>query len=122
MNHKELEVWKCSMDLVSIVYALTASFPKDELYGLTSQMKRAVISIPSNIAEGSARKSNKEFLQFIMIALESLAELETQYLIAIQLKFTSKDENIITAFIEQRRLLLGFRNHIKKTYPITLNS
>ncbi len=114
MDHKELEVWKCSMDLVSKVYALTASFPKDELYGITSQMKRAVISIPSNIAEGSARKSNKEFLQFIMIALGSLAELETQYLIAIQLKFVEEDEKVLNSFAEQKRLLLGFRNHIKK--------
>ena len=80
-----MDVWKKSMDLVEAIYDLTASFPSEEKYGLTSQIRRASVSIPSNISEGAARKNNKEFSQFISIALGSLAELETQYLIAIRL-------------------------------------
>ena len=83
MNHKDLDVWKKSMDLVEAVYALTKSFPDDERFGLTNQIQRAAVSVPSNIAEGSARKSDKELIQFIYIALGSLSEIETQYLIAL---------------------------------------
>ena len=64
MDHKELDVWRKSIDLVELIYSLTSSFPKSERFGLTSQMRRAAISISSNIAEGSARKGNKELLQF----------------------------------------------------------
>lgn len=87
MNHKELDVWKKGMDLVEKIYSLSASFPAEERFGLTSQIRRAAVSVPSNIAEGAARKSDKELLQFISIAIGSLAELETQYLIAIRLGF-----------------------------------
>ena len=76
-NHKDLEVWKKSMDLVSNIYKITESFPNKELYGLTNQIRRAAVSIPSNIAEGAARNSKKEFIQFLYIALGSLSELET---------------------------------------------
>lgn len=77
MNHKEMEVWKRSMDLVECVYSVSQNFPKNEAFGLTSQIRRAAVSIPSNIAEGAARKSNKEFLQFLAISLGSLSEVET---------------------------------------------
>jgi four helix bundle protein len=86
MNHKDLEVWKKSMDLVEDVYALSKFFPNDEKFGLTNQIRRASVSVPSNISEGAARKSDKEFIQFLYIALGSLSELETQYLIAVRLK------------------------------------
>jgi four helix bundle protein len=78
MNHKDLDVWKKSMNLVVLIYDITSKFPSDERFGLTSQMRRAAVSIPSNIAEGAARKGDKEFIQFLMIALGSLSELETQ--------------------------------------------
>ena len=77
MNHKDLEVWKKSMDLVESVYQMTNSFPDSEKFGLTNQIRRAVVSIPSNIAEGSGIKSDKELIQFIYIAIGSLAEVET---------------------------------------------
>lgn len=80
-THKELIVWKKSMDLVKEVYILTNQFPKEELYGLTSQIRRAVVSIPSNIAEGHVRRHKKEFIHHLSIALGSAAELETQILI-----------------------------------------
>lgn len=113
MNHKNLEVWKKSMDLVEVVYALTLMFPDTEKFGLTNQMRRAVVSIPSNIAEGAARKSDKELIQFLHIALGSLAELETQYLIAVRLKYCNMNEGIENGLLEMKRLLLGLRNHIQ---------
>ena len=86
-THKDLDVWKKSMDFVTELYKQTASFPKVEIYGLSSQMRRAAVSIPSNIAEGAARKSNKEFIQFLYIALGSSAEVDTQLIIAKNLNF-----------------------------------
>jgi four helix bundle protein len=79
------------MTLTKQVYALTSDFPKTEQYGLTSQIRRSAVSIPSNIAEGSARGSTKEFVRFVNIALGSLAELETQLLIAVELKYLESE-------------------------------
>lgn len=84
-SHKDLEVWKRSVELVKTIYEITKSFPKEELYGLTNQMRRSAISIPSNIAEGAARNHNKEFIQFLYITLGSIAELETQIIISKKL-------------------------------------
>jgi four helix bundle protein len=75
-THKDLEVWKRSLDLVEKVYSMTRSFPKEEVYGLTLQMRRSAVSVPSNIAEGAARGSKKEFIQFLYIALGSLEEFK----------------------------------------------
>lgn len=86
-THKDLDVWKEAMDLAKEIYLLTSKFPKEEVYGLTSQIRRSVVSIPSNIAEGAARNSSKEFIQFLYIALGSLAELETQLLLSETLGF-----------------------------------
>ena len=90
-THKDLDVWKKSMDFVTKLYKTTISFPKEEIYGLTNQMRRAAVSIPSNIAEGAARKSNKEFIQFLYIALGSNVELETQLIISKNLKFINDE-------------------------------
>lgn len=114
MDHKELDVWKKSIDLVELVYSVTSSFPSSGQYGLISQMRRAAVSISSNIAEGSARKGNKELLQFLNVALGSLAELETQYIIAIRLKFMEKNNQVEEFLNDQKGLLLGFRNYIRK--------
>jgi four helix bundle protein len=113
MNHKELDVWKKSMDLVVLIYGVTQSFLSEEKFGLTSQLRRAVVSIPSNIAEGMARKGDAELIHFLHIALGSLAELETQYEIAIRVNFTMNDESVFLSMIEVRKLLLGFRNYLK---------
>ncbi len=79
---RELRAWQLGMDLTEKVYLLTDSFPKSEIYGLTSQMRRCAVSIPSNLAEGHGRTSGKEFLQFIGIAYGSICELETQILLS----------------------------------------
>lgn len=86
-THKDLDVWKLSIDLVEIIYRETRSFPREELYGITSQMRRAAFAIPSNIAEGFARFSEKETLHFLYISLGSLSELDTQIIISKRLEF-----------------------------------
>ena len=114
MNHKELDIWKYSMDLVEMVYTISSKFPDEEKYGITSQMRRAAISIPSNIAEGAGRKGDKELVQFISIALGSLSELETQYLIAVRLKFVESDEVLVDLIVKVKQILLGFRNYVMR--------
>ena len=114
MGHKDLEVWKKSMDLVVLVYKLTENFPDTEKFGLTNQIRRAVVSIPSNIAEGAARKNDKEFIQFLHIALGSLAEVDTQYLIASRLEYIPIDNKIENNIEEVRKLILGMRNYLLK--------
>jgi four helix bundle protein len=81
-SHKDLDVWKAAIILAKNIYKATATFPKEEIFGMTAQMRRCSISIASNIAEGAARQGNKEFIQFLYIALGSAAELETQLIIA----------------------------------------
>ena len=114
MNHKDLDVWKRSMDLVEEIYKLTSNFPSSEIYGLTNQLRRASVSIPSNIAEGAARKGDKELLYFINVAIGSIAEIETQLLIAMRLKYMNEDNSIFESATEVRKLLLGFRNYLNK--------
>jgi len=111
-THKDLDVWKKSMDLVEGVYRLTKSFPDAEKYGLTNQIRRCVVSISSNIAEGAARNTDKEFGQFCYIALGSLSELETQLLIAERLKY-SQNIDILENVVEIRRMLLGLIKYLK---------
>ena len=93
-SHKDLKVYQEALLLVKDIYCITSHFPKEELYGLTSQMKRCVISIPSNIAEGSGRKGNAELIRFLYISLGSLSELETQLDISIMLNFTKENKDI----------------------------
>ena len=89
--HEQLEVWKSAMQLVKAVYQMTAVFPAEERYGLAQQMRRAAVSIPSNIAEGAGRNGAKEFLNFIGISRGSLAELETQLQLSVMLGFAAWD-------------------------------
>lgn len=118
-GHKDLEVWKKSMSFVTTVYKLTQGFPKEEIYGLSNQMRRAAVSVPSNIAEGAARASVKEFIQFLHIALGSLSELETQIMIAGNLGFPG-DTNELTGEIGVlRKLLIGLIYSLKKRSEIS---
>jgi len=85
--HRKLDVWKKSMEFVKDLYKATKAFPKSEVYGLTSQMRRAAISIPSNLAEGAARKGSREFKQFLNIAQGSISELDTQIELSLMLDY-----------------------------------
>ena len=108
-THKDLNVWKESISLVTLIYEKTKLFPKDELFSLTSQIRRSAISIPSNISEGAARESNKEFLRFLFIAQGSVAELDTQLIIANNLKYLGKEDylQIYEKLAEIRKMLAG---------------
>lgn len=90
-SFKDLRVWQAGIDLVELVYRITGSFPSTELYGLTSQMRRAALSIPSNIAEGHQRHHLREYLQFLSVALGSMAELETQMEVARRLSYVTDE-------------------------------
>ena len=105
--HEKLEAWQQSMQLVKHIYDLTRSFPKEELFGLTQQMRRAAVSIPSNLAEGAARNGAKEYLHFIGIARGSLAELDTQIQIARLLGYCQNSEAITENLDRLGRLLTG---------------
>jgi len=123
-THKDLDVWKEAIAVAKEVYKLTESFPQEETYGLTSQMRRAAVSNASNIAEGAARNSTKEFIQSLYIALGSLAELETQLLLARELEFVPENPSPITdhrslitdldaSIVRIRKMLLGLIKYLK---------
>ncbi|WP_370631320.1 four helix bundle protein [Robertkochia aurantiaca] len=105
-SHKDLRVWNESIDLVEKVYALTKEFPKEELYGLTSKLRRGAISVPSNIAEGCGRKGNKELSRFLYLALGSLSEVETQFEISVRLKYLSRGHAPFDKIIYIRRMII----------------
>jgi|SRR5690554_818260 len=114
-THKDLDAWKKSIDFVTVVYKLTKGFPIEERYGLTNQIRRSAVSIPSNIAEGAARNYDKEFIQYLYIALGSAAEIETQLIIACNLEFISKEE-LEQLVLQQEtiaKLILGLIKYLK---------
>ena len=113
-SYKDLEVWKLSMSLVSGIYEITRSFPQEEKYGLTSQIRRASISIPSNIAEGASRKSTKEFIQFLYISNGSLSELETQIELAERLGLIDNTDDIFDKIKPLRKMLINLIHSLKK--------
>jgi len=94
-SYKDLEVWQVSMELVKNIYEITGKFPSSERFGLTQQIRRAAVSIPSNVAEGQFRNSSKEFKQFLSVALGSAAELETQVIIAGEINYLSLQESAL---------------------------
>lgn len=114
--HQNLEAWKQSFDLVKTLYSVTSKFPMDERFGLTSQIRRACTSIPVNIAEGSARRSDKELQQFLYIALGSASELDTLLLLSRELEFITLDDfdKVSIQLDLIFKLLLGFINMVKK--------
>ena len=105
--HEQLDAWKFSMELAKAVYQMTATFPAEERYGLSQQMRRAAVSIPSNIAEGAGRNGPKEYLHFIGVARGSLAELETQMQLAVMLGFTTADHAALEFADRAGKLLTG---------------
>jgi len=113
-THKDLDVWNESMDLAFNLYGITKNFPKEEVYGLTSQVRRSAVSIASNIAEGAARSSKKEFTQFLYVSLGSLAELETQLLLAKRLRYLDSNDVAFSKIDKIRQMILGLINYLKK--------
>lgn len=113
MHHKDLEAWKKSIELVVTVYSEVKNFPEDEKFGLISQIKRAAISIPSNIAEGAARNSDKEMIRFLDISLGSLAELETQFIIAENLGYIKENE-LCKKINEISAIIAGLKKYLLK--------
>jgi len=93
-THKDLALWQLAMDFVVEIYETTSQYPSEEKYGLVSQIRRSAVSIPSNIAEGAGRNSKKQYIQFLNIALGSIAEIETQLIIAKRLNFYTNDEQL----------------------------
>ena len=114
MDHKELDVWNKAIGFVVEIYEITKSFPKEEMYGLTNQLRRAAVSIPSNIAEGAARNSDKEFIHFLYIALGSSAEVETQIIISDKLGLFKNAGRVFNQLYDIRRMLLGLIKYLKK--------
>ena len=111
-----LEVWQKSRELVTIIYQLTGSFPKEELFGLTSQIRRSAVSVPSNIAEGCGRNTSKDTLQFLLIARGSLYELETQLYLALDLKYLEeiKFNEVLPQLTTCKKLPNGFINYFQQ--------
>lgn len=110
-GHRGLVAWQKAMELVTEIYRVTRDFPKDELYGLVSQLRRAAVSVPSNLAEGYGRNSRKEFHQFVGVARGSLAEVETQIEIAKNLHYVSQEScsELLSRVDEVGRVLTGLR-------------
>ena len=115
-NYSDLVVWQKAMQLVKIIYQLTKKLPKDELYALSNQMRRAAVSIPSNIAEGYERKSSKEYIHFLSIAKGSNAELQTQLRICVDIEYLSSEDTRTALDLseEVRKMLFSL---IKKLTP-----
>ena len=113
-NFKKLDIWTKSMDLASEIYSLTNTFPSNERFGLISQMQRSAVSIPSNIAEGSAKSSNKDFSRFLEISIGSSFELETQLILALKLNYV--EEGIYNStqnnINELQKMIIGFKNKL----------
>jgi four helix bundle protein len=113
-SYQDLEVWKLSINFVKEIYRLTEKFPPIEIYGLTNQIRRATVSIPSNIAEGQGRSSAKEFRQFLAIALGSLAEIETQLIIAREINLLGSEETepLLLTIDRIRKMIRGLSKSI----------
>ena len=111
-NFKELLVWKKSIDLVKSIYQITSMLPSDERFGLVTQMNRSSISVPSNIAEGSGRTSEKEFLHFLNIAISSSYELETQLIISKELYELDVDF-VLVQISEVQKMILGLKRNLE---------
>lgn len=112
--HHDLKAWQEAMELVKMIYENTSCFPESENYGLKSQIRRAAVSIPSNIAEGAARTGSKEFLQFLSISRGSLSEVETQLLIARNLGYIKHPDHVLEQIDKIFGLIGGLMNSLRK--------
>ncbi|MDO8786621.1 MAG: four helix bundle protein [Sulfuritalea sp.] len=113
-GHRELRVWQEAMALVELVYAITSTFPKDEQFGLTSQMRRAAVSVPANIAEGAARNGTKELLHFLGIASGSLSELDTHLELSSRLKFVADASDVQNKIDQVSALIMALSKSLRQ--------
>ena len=122
MYHKDLEVYKKSIEFVKDIYQITAKYPREEQFGLVSQMRRAAVSIPSNIAEGNARFSDRDTSRFVDMALGSLAEVDTQLLLSLELNFIAKVEYsyLLVKVQNIQALLVGLRKFFKSKETVRI--
>jgi four helix bundle protein len=119
-SYRDLHVWQLGMEIAEHIYQITRLFPKEEVYGLTSQLRRAAVSIPSNIAEGHARAFTKEYQRYLSIAVGSLAEVETLLQLATRFRFgdLTSIERAIDLLAEERRMLRGLQRSLRlKSQP-----
>ena len=114
-KHRDLLAWQHAIQLVTDVYRLTSTFPDSERFGLTSQMRRAAVSVPSNVAEGAARTTTKEYLHFLGIARGSLSELDTQLVIAQELAYAAATDDLEKRISDLFGLLNGLINSLKRS-------
>jgi len=122
-SYKDLEVWRKGLALAKSVYQATAKFPKEEKFGLVSQMRRAAVSIPSNIAEGQARQGTREYLHFLSHPSGSLAELETQLLLSVELGYCDRAgaDGIAAGITELQKMLAAIRRTLSIAGPLATN-
>ena len=115
-TYKDLIVWQKAIELVLKTYEVTEKFPKEEIYGITNQMRRCVVSVPSNIAEGCGRQTSKDTIHFLYISRGSLYELETQWYLVLDQKFINENDfqNVMIQIEICKKLLNGFINYYKK--------
>ncbi len=114
-DHRDLEVWKESVELVTKIYRASQSFPKHELYGLTQQLRKAAVSVPSNLAEGAARASRKEFIYFLRIARGSLSEVETQIEIANRLGYLTNPKEVSDSLLTVRKMISSLLSAVRRS-------
>ena len=112
-DHRDLDVWKTAMDLVTNVYERTKDLPKEEVYGLTAQIRRAAVSIPANISEGAARQTDKEFVHFLFISLGSASELETELVITERLGYLADVKLLLDQVAAVKKMLNGLIRHYR---------
>lgn len=114
-GYRDLKVWQLGIEISLAIYQLTETFPKHEVYGLTSQLRRASVSVPSNLAEGHSRSATKDLIRFVNMARGSLAEIETQLIIARSLNYCDsvEVERILSLTEEESRMLSGYRRSLK---------
>jgi four helix bundle protein len=121
-DYKDLLEWQNGMALSKLVYRLTVRFPRDEKFGLALQIRRAAVSVPANIAEGQARQNAKEFLQFLSHAEGSLAELETQALLSVELGFVYREDltDILSKIDELQKMIVGLKRKLSSLSPLAI--
>ena len=115
-NYKKLEIWQEAMNLVCDVYKLTKKFPKEEMYGLASQIRRCSVSVPSNVAEGAGRNGNNEFINFLGIACGSCCELDTQLILAERFGYINSTDsaNVLIRLDRIKKMIVGLINKLRK--------